>query len=60
MEDDPARTRELIRELEQELADLQARLPAHSVSPSMIQALEEIEERLEAARRRLASESEID
>lgn len=36
-----------IRELEEQIADMEARLPAHSVPPSMIQELEELEEELE-------------
>ena len=35
-----------INELEHKLADLQARLPAHSVPPSMIIEMEELEEQL--------------
>jgi len=40
-----------VAELEKQLADLQARLPAHSVSPSMIAELDELEEELALARR---------
>jgi hypothetical protein len=51
-----------VAELERQLADLQARLPAHSVSPSMIVELDELEEALALARRHWreaqASESE--
>lgn len=36
-----------IRELEKQIADIEARLPAHSTPPSMIQELEELEEELE-------------
>jgi len=36
-----------IRELEKRIADLEARLPAHSVPPAMIDELEELEEELE-------------
>jgi len=36
-----------IRELEKQIADLEARLPAHSTPPAMIQELEELEEELE-------------
>jgi len=36
-----------IRELERQIADLEARLPAHSVPPAMIGRLEELEEELE-------------
>lgn len=37
-------------ELEQQLADLQARLPAHSIPPSMIVELDALEEALALAR----------
>jgi len=43
---------EEVARLERELADLKARLPAHSVPPSMVQKLEELEERLKEAKRR--------
>ena len=43
-------------ELEKRLADLQARLPAHSISPSMIAELDELEEALAHAQRRLREE----
>ena len=36
-----------IRELEKQIADLEARLPAHSVPPAMIEELETLEEELE-------------
>jgi hypothetical protein len=36
-----------IRELEEIIADLKKRLPAHSVKPAMISRLEELEEELE-------------
>jgi len=39
-----------IREIEDELADLKARWPAHSVPPSMWQKLEDLEDKLERAR----------
>ncbi len=38
-----------IKQLEEEIADLKARWPAHSVKPSMLQQLEELEEALEKA-----------
>lgn len=41
-----------IEAIEAELADLKGRWPAHSVPPHMWQQLEELEEQLEAARRR--------
>jgi hypothetical protein len=40
--------------LEDRLAELTASLPAHSLSPSMLIQLEDLEERLEAMRRDLA------
>jgi len=39
-----------VRKLEEEIADLKARWPAHSVKPSMVQRLEELEEALEKAK----------
>ncbi len=39
-----------IKQLEEEIADLKARWPAHSVKPSMLQQLEELEEALEKAK----------
>ncbi|WP_242868815.1 histidine kinase [Desulfotomaculum copahuensis] len=45
---------EEIRTLEQRIADLRRRLPAHSVRPHMLQELEELEEALE----RLQAEAE--
>jgi hypothetical protein len=44
-------SREEIEKLENEIADLKARWPAHSVKPSMWQRLEELEEALEEAKR---------
>jgi hypothetical protein len=41
---------ERIKELEDKLADLKARWPAHSVPPSMWQELEKLEEELEKVR----------
>jgi hypothetical protein len=45
-----------VAELEKQLADLQNRLPAHSVPPSMIVELDELEEALAQARRRWQEE----
>ena len=39
-----------IREIEEKIANLKARWPAHSVPPSMWQQLEELEDELEKAR----------
>ena len=40
-----------IKEIEEKIADLKARWPAHSVPPSMWQQLEELEDELERAKR---------
>jgi len=40
----------VISDLEKEIAELKGRLPAHSAKPSMIQQLEELEEKLEKAK----------
>lgn len=42
-----------IQRLEKQLADLQARLPAHSVPPNMIAEMDELDEQLREARSRL-------
>lgn len=47
-----------IADLEARLAELKARLPAHSIPPSMIMEMEDLEERLADARARLAAEGE--
>jgi len=41
-----------VEQLEKQLADLKARWPAHSVRPSMLEELEELEDKLEEAKRR--------
>ncbi len=41
----------LIKDIEEQIADLKARWPAHSVPPSMWQKLEELEEKLDKARK---------
>jgi polyhydroxyalkanoate synthesis regulator phasin len=38
---------ERIEELERQIADLKRRWPAHSVPPTMVQQLDELEEKLE-------------
>jgi ribosomal protein L29 len=45
-----------LEELEKKLADLQARLPAHSIPPSMIAELDELEEALAQARQQRQAE----
>jgi len=49
-----------IREIEEKIADLKARWPAHSVPPSMWQQLEELEDELEKAQKIEGSGSETD
>jgi hypothetical protein len=49
-----AELEKLIASLEARLADLYARLPAHTIPPAMIAELDEIDEQLEKARARLA------
>ena len=44
---------ERIKEIKEEIVDLKAKWPAHSVPPSMWQQLEELEEKLEQAKREL-------
>lgn len=48
---------ERIARLEKQLADLQRRLPAHSVPPSMILEMERIEEELAQARAQLETDA---
>lgn len=43
-----ARHRSRAEELEKRLADLKARMPTHSISPSMMMELDELEEQLAA------------
>ena len=40
-----------VKEIEDKIADLKARWPAHSVPPSMWQQLEELEDELEKAKK---------
>jgi uncharacterized small protein (DUF1192 family) len=44
-----------IKELEQRIADLKARLPKHSTPPAMLIELEELEEELERIKAQVAS-----
>jgi hypothetical protein len=50
--------RRTIEELERRIADLEARLPRHSVPPTMLIRLEELEEVLERARSEAAQENQ--
>jgi hypothetical protein len=43
-------SKETVREIEEKIADLKARWPAHSVPPSMWQQLEALEDELEKAK----------
>ena len=52
--------KEKAREIEEKIADLKARWPAHSVPPSMWQQLEELEEDLEEAQKTKGPGSETD
>jgi hypothetical protein len=42
---------EKVKEIEEKIADLKGRWPAHSVPPSMWQQLEDLEAELEAAQK---------
>jgi hypothetical protein len=50
--------RERIAQLEKEIAELEARLPAHSTPPAMLIELEDLEEELEALRARVRREQD--
>ena len=43
-------SKETVRGIEEKIADLKARWPAHSVPPSMWQQLEKLEDELEKAK----------
>jgi len=49
-----------VKEIEDKIADLKARWPAHSVPPSMWQQLEELENELEEAQKTEDIGSETD
>lgn len=51
-------TAERIAQLERQIADLEARLPKHSVPPQMLIELEELEEALEKVRAQAAEEDQ--
>jgi hypothetical protein len=44
-------SKDSVKEIEDKIADLKARWPAHSVPPSMWQQLEELESQLEELKR---------
>ena len=46
-----------LKQIEAEIAELKARLPAHSVPPQMWQQLEELETELDEAKETMAKES---
>ena len=52
----PERDRQ-VESLKRKIADLSARMPVHSVRPSMVQELEELEEELEALQKELGQEA---
>jgi chaperonin cofactor prefoldin len=50
---------EKIEELKRKIEDLKKRLPAHSIPPSMIAELDELEEQLEEALKKQANEDQL-
>jgi hypothetical protein len=53
-------TSERIEELKKQIAELNARWPAHSPSPAMLQQLEDLEEELERELKKAGVEHEDD
>lgn len=51
---------ERLRQLEERLADLKARLPRHTPRPSMMMELEDLEEEIEALRARVSAGEDED
>jgi hypothetical protein len=51
-------TKERIAQIEAELAELQARLPKHSVPPTMIIEMEDLEDELDVLRKRISCDSD--
>jgi hypothetical protein len=47
-----------IEELKKQIAELEARWPAHSVPPAMLQQLEDLEEELEEELKKVGAEQE--
>ena len=54
------RKRKRIEDLEARIADLEARLPKHSIPPAMVAQLDQLEEALEEARREAEMEESDD
>ena len=48
-----------VRDLEERIADLEGRLPAHSAKPSMYRELEDLEDALEQAQREAEAEDAV-
>ena len=56
MEDDPVwQLQEKIKRLKEEKADREAALPAHSIRPHQLLAIEELEEEIERKQKALAA-----
>jgi len=53
--DEQMRTEERLAQLENELADLRSRWPAHSVKPQMIEEMEKMEDEIEQLKRMLGT-----
>lgn len=47
-------------DLERRLADLQSRLPAHSIPPSMLVEMDELDAQLAEARRQLGEKGKVE
>lgn len=52
--DDPGR----LKQLEERLADLKARMPKHTPRPSMVMELEDLEEEIDAIKARISQEGD--
>ena len=48
-----------VKDLEERIADLEGRLPAHSAKPSMYRDLEDLEDALEQAQREAEAEDAV-
>lgn len=58
-EEDETTIQNRVKELEDQIADLERRWPAHSVPPSMLRKLEELEEELSRERRKALSQVDL-